>query len=37
MMHPEESELDAVLSIICKNERFTETTTVVHCDKLSLR
>ena len=39
MMHPEGSELDAALSIICvKHVSFlNNTTTVVHCDKLSFR
>ena len=37
MVHPEGTELDAALSITCKNDSFTNTTTVVHCDKLSFR
>ena len=37
MVHPKGSELDAALSIICKNISFVKTTTVVHCDKLSFR
>ena len=40
MIHPDGSELDAALSIMCKQHVIClqqRTTTVVHCDKISLR